>query len=970
MRVKPGTTALNAGEFGGVMHARIDYAKYPLGARRLENWLPLIQGGITRRQGFKILSSLANSTYIHSFNSSRDNDYLVVGSSGNFNFVYDEDFVVSNDQLTITGGDFASGTPPTGWTDISTGTATVVGGGTGATFTVAVASTDTAGIEQQITGLTGGTTYSLWVDIADGPVEVIFGTAQEGSDLGGGLLPTGYHNFDVTPSGTSFWITLKSTDKSPRLVTEIGSNATGTLISVTHPYTTAELEAIDYTQSVDVQFLATTTEKFAAISRRGDSAFGWGIEQLRNGPYFDYNLTDVTVYVNGIDGVVNVVSSAPLFDSATDVGKTIAITQPGQTESISITVADTFSNPIEVQGSGTFRTIGVAISGMKNNTIVQLQRSIGVAGNWAFVKAYVEPDGTDLYDDGLDNQVVFYRIGIGPGSLGSASQVDCTITNQGGFVRGEAEIISVANSTTAVGRTLDKFGTALDPTTYWRWNRFGGEYNHPQLCRLHEGRLWLGSNNYADGSVSDDFTNFDSSTVDDDRAISRTTNSPATWFASVGELALGAEHEEYIGASQLNKAYTPSDFRLKEQTQNGSIKTAAVVTDSTIVFVGRDAKRLLEQSIAEAGDVYIINNLMRLNPEIGLGGIKKIQIQRSPEVRIWVLKETGELVVLTYARDEDVVGWSRIVSDGYFEDIAAVEGKDFTRIYAVLRRIGTSSSERFLCIYDNEDWICPSQFNGFDFSLTPVAPDPGTSRIVLSSGTFSKETGHSGTITVASDSDIFVGGDVGKKFFVENGIGTIASVVSGREITVTMSVPVTRLGVFSADEWFYGAAITAISGLSLLDGETVSVFADGIDVGEHTVASGAITLTTAAAWVHVGDAVTAEFEGLKSSQGARAGIGINATTKKISEIGLTLYKTGDVLKVGAYSGQSSDMDELVIDEINAIGEIGGLGAVYTGEVRQPIDAYNEYDPRLFIRAEKAGPATVLSYSPTVRTNER
>lgn len=49
-----------------------------------------------------------------------------------------------------------------------------------------------------------------------------------------------------------------------------------------------------------------------------------------------------------------------------------------------------------------------------------------------------------------------------------------------------------------------------------------------------------------------------------------------------------------------------------------------------------------------------------------------------------------------------------------------------------------------------------------------------------------------------------------------------------------------------------GAATTAISGLDHLEGETVQVWADGADVGDFTVASGAITLEEAASKVTAG----------------------------------------------------------------------------------------------------------------------
>lgn len=61
---------------------------------------------------------------------------------------------------------------------------------------------------------------------------------------------------------------------------------------------------------------------------------------------------------------------------------------------------------------------------------------------------------------------------------------------------------------------------------------------------------------------------------------------------------------------------------------------------------------------------------------------------------------------------------------------------------------------------------------------------------------------------------------------------------------------------------YSGAAATTISGLSHLEGETVSVLADGGVVPPRVVASGQITLPVAASTVHVGLPITADLETL------------------------------------------------------------------------------------------------------------
>lgn len=55
--VAPIQTTLNCGEFSPLLYGRIDYAKYKSGTALTSGFVPLIQGGVTRRTGTKYVSS-------------------------------------------------------------------------------------------------------------------------------------------------------------------------------------------------------------------------------------------------------------------------------------------------------------------------------------------------------------------------------------------------------------------------------------------------------------------------------------------------------------------------------------------------------------------------------------------------------------------------------------------------------------------------------------------------------------------------------------------------------------------------------------------------------------------------------------------------------------------------------------------------------------------------------------------------
>lgn len=77
---------LNAGEFSPMLDGRVDYAKYPNAASRLENFIPTVQGPHVRRAGTRFVAEVKNSAagrpLLHVFEYSVDQAYQV--EFGNF----------------------------------------------------------------------------------------------------------------------------------------------------------------------------------------------------------------------------------------------------------------------------------------------------------------------------------------------------------------------------------------------------------------------------------------------------------------------------------------------------------------------------------------------------------------------------------------------------------------------------------------------------------------------------------------------------------------------------------------------------------------------------------------------------------------------------------------------------------------------------------------------------------------------
>lgn len=948
-RIRSGQTAFNAGEFGEEMAARIDFERYGLAASRMVNWVPLAQGGMTRRQGFRIVESEASEGRLIGFSSSLALDYLAVARAGSWAFYYDDVRVSTEDNAaTITNGIFATGL--TGWTDSSTGSGSVAGGASGLELSVPASASGMAAVDQQITA-TSGLTYTILVTVETGPVDVAIGSAAGATDYGSGRIDAGEHVFEITPSSANFWLRFYSSRQYTVVVTSV-EDYSDENVEIANSFTSSDLDGIDYDQVADVMFVASPSHALSGLSRRSTAGFGYGLEALTGGPLDAPDGTETTLTPSGVAGSVTITASSPIFESG-DIGRSLRVSHVGQKVTLTATAENVYTDPIKVTGSGTFRQVLITASVGTGTQVLNLQRSfVSDDGPWDDKPTPLSTPLTEYkFDDEVDGQTIWYRIGIKTGEY-AGNSTDMQLDYESGTTTGEAVITGYTSATEITARVEDPFSEATESSD-WRISIFGGNNGYPSSVALHEGRLWIAGGSTTFGSVSDDYTNFLEG-VDDDDAISRRTASVVRWLVSAGELSAGLNDKLAAGrTSDLDAPYTPLNFRMRDYSTEGSADVRPIAVDQSAVFVRRDKETVSEFAFNQNTGGYSNVSLTRLNPQITLGGVKRLAFQKSPERRVWVLKETGELLLLTYLRDENVIGWSRVEMDGFVEDVAVVSGERRDRIYIHAVRDGT----RYLMTYDDERWVVPSQSNHLDYS---ICREPSTRDAILT------PSAATGSITVTASASVFTGADVGRRVYLLDGYGDITA-QSGTSATVTVVVPLIASDYGAVERvasgsWWVGDKSTTVTGLTA--GEIVYAVGDCVDSGPYTVdGSGEIELDAAAGWVHVGRRNSATFRSMKLFQGTRGGIGIAGVTKRANEMGLALLRTGDCLRVGSIHEDS--LDPLVIRSVRE-----NSGAVFTGEEVQRIDGTHELDPRCWIIAEKATPATVLAYSPMHKANER
>ena len=161
---------------------------------------------------------------------------------------------------------------------------------------------------------------------------------------------------------------------------------------------------------------------------------------------------------------------------------------------------------------------------------------------------------------------------------------------------------------------------------------------------------------------------------------------------------------------------------------------------------------------------------------------------------------------------------------------------------------------------------------------------------------------------------------------------------------------------------YNGSATTTISGLDHLEGEEVSILADGATHPNKTVSSGAITLDRSSTKVKVGLPYVSLLQTMRIDAGAQNGTS-QSKTKRIYEITARLYES-----IGIEIGPDLDNMERIPFRSSANLMDSGVN-VFTGDKDIEFRGNYETDGFIFVRQNQPLPLTVLSLYPRLVTND-
>lgn len=162
---------------------------------------------------------------------------------------------------------------------------------------------------------------------------------------------------------------------------------------------------------------------------------------------------------------------------------------------------------------------------------------------------------------------------------------------------------------------------------------------------------------------------------------------------------------------------------------------------------------------------------------------------------------------------------------------------------------------------------------------------------------------------------------------------------------------------------YSGAAATTISGLTHLEGETVSILADGAVHPTRVVSSGAITLDYPSTKVHIGLGYNSDAQMLRIEAGAADGTAL-AKTRRIHRCGWLMHRSLNLLVGPSFSKLTRIIFRTSADAMNS------APSLFSGIKDETVEFDYDFENQICWRQDQPLPSTILAVMPKMVTYDR
>jgi hypothetical protein len=866
-------------------------------------------------------------------------------------------------------------------------------------------------------------------------------------EFGGQYISFYAQNGIYTPPSSQFYVAGSTNDGQhfffgtrPAYTTKPGENILSvansfneSIYRVPSPYLPQDVQHLKWGQNADTLYLTHPNYPTFKLQRFG--TYDWRLAQVyfQDGPYLAYNSyaqigdsTQVTLTPVGTNGAAGTnfflqTGSQVVISGFANVNNIANITTQnphGYLSGTKIVIQNCSGVLINYQLTQTYTATTNSSSPVYysiNTTGSSTLQVLGLSGSGVVYAG--SPGGLIAPALFLSNADIGRVVGLQQGSVVNAGQ------------RAFGYITSWSGLANQAGFYLDQSNSLINTSvvTFWQLGCYGGYINNggglpavfnfqgaspggalgsssfPSATCFHQDRLcFTGSPNFPqqlDGSTVSNFENFAPSVAIGSAALQVQTNNAyqftlnstdenkLQWLKSTAEglLAASFSNEWVITPGSQATSLNPTNVNAQQTSFFGSADIDAVMAGNAVLYVQRALRKVREMNYFFQIGTYRSSDLTILAEHITLPTITKLVVQKETQPLVWGLTSNGQLVSMTYNRDDVTVeaGWSRHQLGGRSDSsgsppvvtsMATIPDptNTYDQLWLVTKRFLNSSTVNY-CIeymtnFYNDSMIQAQAFQGdcgasFDspisittvvnsgiytiFNFTPQfqTPPPTSYTVGFQNiiGLNSSAINANGVVSAVNP----LNGNKFQAFSTSTSAFYLAN-LQGSPVSLINNSAYVGSGVFRE-------CVTSVTGAWWLTGETVNVLADGANTTPVVVGSGGtVALPFSTAIAQVGYAFNSRGQLMRAGVGSNQGSAIGST-RRMHRAAFQLHDVGD-FSFGMNLNNLLSWNFMQADNLPA----DTAEPLYSGIIREGIEAEYNFDNMLWFQQNSMLPGSVIS----------
>lgn len=698
-----------------------------------------------------------------------------------------------------------------------------------------------------------------------------------------GMPELNNREFSVASAGASL-LNLTGVNSTTYGAYTASSGTVAKIYSITTTYTSAELADLKYTQSADVMTLTHPSHPVMELSRTAHTS--WTLAAA----VFETDIGRPTAVAGATAGAatyryrVTQVSKGTLEESLPCYDGSFLIDSGSAASPVEITLSGphTYTTGDEVYFSSV-----IGMTQLNGNSYI-----ITTTGPNSFTLDGVNGTAYSPATYGIAKRTYLRAdsatFPIGISCVGTEDALEFNVYREQYGVYGYVGTVPAAPWTPTVSRgTFTDTGYTPDLTDNPPIDRivFASATNYPSCVTYHQQRLIL-ANTTSDvegvwGSMTGLYHNFcyHSPLHDDDSFMFRLAGLKVNAVQNVlgmKNLILFTDGGVWVAQGNSSGIITPSEINAVQHSYHGAASLHPIIVGESVLYVQSRGSIIRDLAYDYQVDGYRGNDLTTFSTHMVDGfELNEWAYQETPNSIVWVVRDDGTLLGITYIKEQQIIGWSHhdFGDGGTVESVCCVPEGNEDALYMVVRRpVPGTTDERYVermatrQVDDIKDYI------GLDCTMTYDGNNTGSGTMTVTSGT---TWTHDELLTINSSLSYFASGDVGNEIHLTGSDGETLRFAITQYSSATQvkghghkTVP-TSLRSTATLVW--AKAVDEVAGLWPHRGKSVAVFADGFVVANPNNASyatatvsalGSLTLPGHYAFVRVGLPITHDLETL------------------------------------------------------------------------------------------------------------